>query len=130
MGSSSTTLSLNELNFTIIDQSPLRIQLRASRTGSNLSNITTSSWFVVDNRGPELSLPTYAWYGNSTSIPTVVNETGVGFSSLIWSFDNGTNQTSTNLGDLSMPDGLSQSVWLVATAVDRLGNRGNPNLCS
>ena len=120
----STTLSLNELNFTIIDQSPLRIQLRASRTGSNLSNITTSSWFVVDNRGPELSLPTYAWYGNSTSIPTVVNETGVGFSSLIWSFDNGTNQTSTNLGDLSMPDGLSQSVWLVATAVDRLGNPG------
>ena len=25
-----------------------------------------------------------------------------------------------------MPDGLSQSVWLVATAVDRLGNPGQP----
>ena len=120
----STDLELSELNFTVTDQSSLRLQIRVSRHGSSLSNITTSGWLLVDNLGPELSLPTYVWYGNSTSIPVVMNEKGVGFNNIIWSFDNGTNQTSTNIGDLSMPDGVSQSVWLAATAVDRLGNLG------
>ena len=119
-----TTLTLNELNFTIVDQSSLRVQLRVTRSGSNLSNLTTSPLLVVDNLGPEIGTPTYTWYGNSTTIPVTVNETGAGFQNVVWSFDNGTNQTSTSLLDLRMPDGTGQSVWFTVTALDRLGNLG------
>lgn len=114
----------DELNFSLVDSVPLRVQARVSRPGSSLANFTLSPWFVVDNLGPDLTLPTFSWYGNSTKIPVLVNDTGVGFDSLEWSFDNGSLTSSGITDDVVMSSGTGVSVWFNITAIDRLGNRG------
>ena len=120
----SSSTKVGDLNLDVADQSSVRVQVRVTRLGSSLSNLTTSNWILVDNSGPDLSLPSFSYYGNSTVIPILANDSGVGFERLEWVFDNSTTFTSTSLGDVRLPTGLSDNVWINVTSYDRLGNRG------
>ena len=120
----SSSIEVGELNFSVVDQTAIRIQIRVTRLGCGLSNLTTSEWIIMDNSGPELTLPSFSWYGNSTNIPILSNDSGVGFERLEWVFDNLSNFSSRSLNDVRLPNGFEDNVWINITSYDKLGNRG------
>ena len=128
---SALTMDLDDLNFTFVDGEEIRIELRVSKSGTTLQNLTSTDPLRLDLSGPVIVLTNASSYGNSTLLGAQAIDAGIGHGiRYYWSFDNGTEFESTNANDIVFPSSPSQQVWFAIESSDFFGNRGNRSVTS
>ena len=122
----STSFALNSLNTSAFENGmSLQIGVRVLMDGTLLTNSSLSTLMYIDLVGPTTSLVSNPTLSNGSIINLSSQDTGVGISLHLWSWDNGTVQQSTSLSYVRLPVSSSSSSWLSIHSVDRLGNTGN-----